>query len=120
MSNGWHSDAAGPSSDKTPSPSQVPAVEPDTLAQGDALGKTGGGKPLDSSSKNAPPQPKILNASIPGGKGAVKLTEEQQREVDEHNREFEKGFDHAATAEPDKVDEKFWNGGGDGKGGKAK
>ncbi|KAI3534673.1 hypothetical protein CSPX01_11968 [Colletotrichum filicis] len=50
------------------------------------------------------PQPKISNASVNG----EKLTEEQQREVDEHNKDFEKKYDLAPAAEDDKVDKKFW------------
>ncbi|TQN68469.1 hypothetical protein CSHISOI_06973 [Colletotrichum shisoi] len=54
--------------------------------------------------KTNPPQPKISNASV----GGEKLTDEQQREVDEHNRDFERKHDTAAPAEKDKVDKKFW------------
>lgn len=60
----------------------------DRLAGEGAKGRTGGGEPL-SSSENAPPQPKINSASIPG-QGTDKLTKEQQEEVDRHNAEFEK------------------------------
>ncbi|KAF4782196.1 hypothetical protein HER10_EVM0008934 [Colletotrichum scovillei] len=55
--------------------------------------------------KTKPPQPKISNASVNG----EKLTEEQQREVDEHNKDFEKKHDSAPAAEDDKVDKKFWS-----------
>ncbi|KZL85737.1 metallo-hydrolase oxidoreductase protein [Colletotrichum incanum] len=55
--------------------------------------------------KTNPPQPKISNASV----GGEKLTEEQKREVDEHNKDFEKKHDTAAPAEKDKVDKKFWS-----------
>ncbi|GKT51320.1 uncharacterized protein ColSpa_11501 [Colletotrichum spaethianum] len=55
--------------------------------------------------KTNPPQPKISNASVAG----EKLTEEQQKEVDEHNEDFEKKHDTAAPAEQDKVDKKFWS-----------
>ncbi|KAL2879279.1 hypothetical protein SGCOL_005405 [Colletotrichum sp. CLE4] len=55
--------------------------------------------------KTNPPQPKISNASVNG----EKLTEEQQREVDEHNRDFEKKHDTAPSAEDDKVDKNFWS-----------
>ncbi|EFQ36070.1 hypothetical protein CGRA01v4_06045 [Colletotrichum graminicola] len=55
--------------------------------------------------KTNPPQPKISNASV----GSEKLTEEQKREVDEHNADFEKKHDTAAPAEKDKVDKKFWS-----------
>ncbi|WQF77256.1 hypothetical protein CDEST_02270 [Colletotrichum destructivum] len=54
--------------------------------------------------KTNPPQPKISNASV----GDEKLTDEQQREVDEHNEDFEKKHDTAAPAGKDKVDKKFW------------
>ncbi|KAF6829030.1 hypothetical protein CMUS01_08333 [Colletotrichum musicola] len=62
--------------------------------------------------KTNPPQPKILNAQVPG-KG-MKLTEEQKREVDEHNKEFEKKHDRAHQAGDDKVDKKFWQSGKEG------
>ena len=71
-------------------------------------GRTGGGEPLKAS-KNAPPQPKIHNASVPGnGEG---LTEEQKKEVEKHNAEFDKKHDRAAPASEDKVDDKYWTGG---------
>ena len=82
---------------------------PDTLADGDARGRTGGGAPL-SSSRHAPPQPKISNGSVPGGK--VKLNKEQQAEVDEHNRDFEAKHGKAGPAGDDKVDKSFWSGTG--------
>ncbi|GKT54471.1 uracil permease [Colletotrichum tofieldiae] len=55
--------------------------------------------------KTHPPQPKISNASV----GGEKLTEEQKREVDEHNKDFEKKHDTAAPADKDNVDKKFWS-----------
>ncbi|KAK0742100.1 hypothetical protein B0T21DRAFT_360629 [Apiosordaria backusii] len=82
---------------------------PDQLAQGDAKGRTGGGKPLESS-HYAPAQPKISNASVPGNK--PELTKEQQAEVDAHNAEFEKKHGRAAKAADDKVDKSFWSGTG--------
>ncbi|KAH0440469.1 hypothetical protein CcaCcLH18_02493 [Colletotrichum camelliae] len=60
--------------------------------------------------KTSPPQPKITNSSVPG-QGPDKLTEEQKREVDEHNRDFEKKHDRAQPAADDKVDKKFWGSG---------
>lgn len=75
-----------------------------------ARGRTGGGEPLDASA-NPPPQPKILNAAVPGA-GPNKLTKEQQEEVDRHNAEFEKRADRASSAEDDKVDKSFWKGQG--------
>lgn len=83
---------------------------PDALASGDARGRTGGGEPLSSSHQSAPAQPKISNASVAGDK--PKLTKEQQAEVDEHNRDFEKKHGKAEKAEDDKVNPKFWGGGG--------
>ncbi|KAL1839890.1 hypothetical protein VTJ49DRAFT_1025 [Mycothermus thermophilus] len=85
------------------------AILPDALATGDVRGATGGGPPLESS-RSPPPQPKITNASVPGHK--VQLTPEQQAEVDEHNREFEKKHGRADPAENDKVDKSFWSGRG--------
>lgn len=82
----------------------------DPLETPDARGRTGGGPPLKSST-NAPPKPKITNASVPG-EGADSLTPEQQKEVDEHNRDFEKKHDRANPAANDKVDKSFWSGGG--------
>lgn len=89
--------------------SQKPQGVPDALEKDSAKGKTGGGEPLSSSSENAPPQPKISNLSVPGVNGREKLTEEQKKEVDEHNREFEEKHDHGNDAEADKVDKKFWS-----------
>ncbi|KAJ4413551.1 hypothetical protein N0V85_003513 [Neurospora sp. IMI 360204] len=83
---------------------------PDALANGDARGRTGGGEPLSSSHRSAPPQPKISNASVPGEQ--PNLTKEQQAEVDEHNRDFEHKHGRAEQAEHDKVNPKFWGGGG--------
>jgi hypothetical protein len=89
--------------------SPTAGVIPDQLADGDARGRTGGGPPLESS-RHAPPQPKITNASVPGEH--PKLTKEQQAEVDEHNRDFEKKHGRADPAANDKVDKSFWSGKG--------
>ncbi|EON97824.1 putative metallo-hydrolase oxidoreductase protein [Phaeoacremonium minimum UCRPA7] len=103
-------DAAESASASSSQGDAVPVADvPDQLAHGGAKGATGGGEPLESS-KNAPPQPKITNASIP--QGGEKLTKEQQEEVDEHNRDFEAKHDRAAPASDDKVDSKFWSGKG--------
>ncbi|KAK4234959.1 hypothetical protein C8A03DRAFT_46809 [Achaetomium macrosporum] len=82
---------------------------PDPLAEGDVRGVTGGGKPLNSS-RDPPPQPTISNSSMPGTQ--PKLTPEQQAEVDEHNRDFEKKHGKAQPAADDKVDKSFWSGKG--------
>lgn len=89
--------------------SPTAGVLPDSLADGDARGRTGGGKPLESS-HHAPPQPKIDNGSVPGSR--PKLTSEQQAEVDAHNKEFEKKHGRADSAADDKVDKSFWSGEG--------
>jgi len=89
--------------------SPTKGVVPDGLAEGDARGRTGGGKPLESS-KAPPPQPKIYNASVHGG--TAEMTKEQQAEVDAHNREFEAKHGRAQTAASDKVDKSFWSGKG--------
>ncbi|KAF5018663.1 hypothetical protein F66182_9338 [Fusarium sp. NRRL 66182] len=81
----------------------------DGLAEGNAKGRTGGGEALDASSKNAPPQPKVSNQSIPGNQTDT-LTEEQKREVEEHNRDFDEKHDRGNRAPDDKVDKKFWGG----------
>ncbi|ROW16982.1 hypothetical protein VPNG_01313 [Cytospora leucostoma] len=86
----------------------------DQLAKGGARGRTGGGEPL-SSSENAPPQPKINNASVPG-QGKDNLSKEQQQEVDRHNKDFDEKHDRASAAGDDKVDSKFWKGTGGVKG----
>ncbi|KAJ4289314.1 hypothetical protein N0V88_007065 [Collariella sp. IMI 366227] len=79
--------------------SPTAGVLPDSLADGDARGRTGGGKPLESS-HHAPPQPKIDNGSVPGSR--PNLTSEQQAEVDAHNKEFEKKHGRADSAGDDK------------------
>lgn len=86
----------------------------DRLAKGGAPGRTGGGEPL-ASSENAPAPPKVNNASIPG-EGDSNLSKEQQKEVDEHNRDFDKKHDRASPAGEDKVDKEFWKGHGGVKG----
>lgn len=86
----------------------------DRLAKGGAPGRTGGGEPL-ASSENAPPRPKVNNASIPG-EGIDSLSKEQQEEVDEHNKDFDKKHDRAIPAAEDKVDKGFWKGQGGLKG----
>ncbi|KAF4997019.1 hypothetical protein FGRMN_4159 [Fusarium graminum] len=81
----------------------------DGLAEGDAKGTTGGGEPLDASSENAPPKPKVSNQSIPGNQ-TDSLTEEQKKEVEQHNKEFDERHDRGNRAPGDKVDKDFWGG----------
>lgn len=96
----------GPAENESPStPSeQVGSEQP-------ALGRTGGGEPLDAS-ENPPPRPKVYNSAVPGSGKDPKLSPEQQEEVDRHNKDFEKRFDRAESAQDDKVDKKFWAGSG--------
>jgi hypothetical protein len=83
---------------------------PDAIDTGAPVkGRTGGGKSLDSS-HNAPPKPKISNQSVPGTAKQQDLSEEQKREVDQHNKEFEEKHDRGNSAADDKVDKKFWTG----------
>ncbi|KAL2256312.1 hypothetical protein VTK26DRAFT_1860 [Humicola hyalothermophila] len=82
---------------------------PDQPAEGDARGKTGGGAPLESS-RDAPSPPKVNSAGVRGGRAS--LTKEQQAEVDEHNRDFERKHGKAEAAADDKVDKSFWSGTG--------
>ena len=49
--------------------------------------------------------PKIHDNATPSAE-----EEEYKKEVELHNREFEKGHDRAPPAEKDKVDNKFWSG----------
>lgn len=87
------------------------STTPDAIDDGTpAKGRTGGGEPLGSSSRNAPAKPKISNQSVPGTNKGDKLTEEQQKEVDEHNRDFDSKHDRGNAAADDKVDKKFWSG----------
>jgi hypothetical protein len=70
----------------------------------------GGGRPGGEALKGLQgrdaPQPKIYNQAVPGlGSG---LTREQKREVEQHNRDFDRRHDRAAPAGEDKVDKRFW------------
>ncbi|OAA48520.1 hypothetical protein NOR_01770 [Metarhizium rileyi] len=80
-----------------------------------AKGRTAGGEALGSTAPGAPQKPKVFNFSVPGAEG--QLSEAQKREVDEHNREFERTHGEGGEGPDIKVDEKFW--GGEGKGKKA-
>ncbi|RFU75642.1 hypothetical protein TARUN_6600 [Trichoderma arundinaceum] len=84
----------------------LPRLQPAVKAEGDK-------KPEKDKSKghNNAPQPKISNLSMPGVNKSEELTEEQKEEVRQHNKDFEKKFDHGQTAQDDKVDKKFWEAG---------
>ncbi|KAH8123624.1 hypothetical protein ACSS6W_007237 [Trichoderma asperelloides] len=84
----------------------IPRLQPAVKLEGDK-------KPEQSKGKqgNHAPQPKISNLSMPGVNKAKELTKEQKEEVRQHNKEFEKKFDHGQTAPDDKVDKRFWEGG---------
>ena len=70
-------------------------------------GSVGGGESGSSGEKSkGKSSPKISDKSVPGGGNS----ESKQAEVDQHNREFERGHDRAPKAEQDKVDKKFWQG----------
>jgi hypothetical protein len=107
-SGGSRSKSAAESSSQTSSDSNNPGAMPDSLSDHDMRGSTGGGKPLESS-QSAPKQPKVWNHSVSGSEPGKGLTEEQQREVDEHNADFEKKHDRASPAEDDRVDKSFWD-----------
>jgi len=78
------------------------AKETGSSPTGGELGKQGSGQESKEGSK-----PKIHDKKDPAA-----ATDEQQAEVEKHNREFEKGHDRAPPAEADKVDGKFWEGQG--------
>ncbi|KAH8903582.1 hypothetical protein BR93DRAFT_981356 [Coniochaeta sp. PMI_546] len=109
-SGGSRSKSAAESQPSSSSPSSSnPGALPDSLSDTDMRGRTGGGKPLDAS-HHAPAQPKVWNHAVSGKKPGEGLTEEQRREVEEHNRDFEKKHDRANPAENDKVNKAFWGG----------
>ncbi|KAI0009015.1 hypothetical protein F4779DRAFT_584132 [Xylariaceae sp. FL0662B] len=67
-----------------------------------------GGEALKGPQGPGAPRPKIHNQSVPGVREG--LNEEQKREVERHNRDFEKRHDRASASPDDKVDKKFWRG----------
>ncbi|RDA88768.1 hypothetical protein CP532_4023 [Ophiocordyceps camponoti-leonardi (nom. inval.)] len=79
-----------------------------------AKGKTGGGPALESTARGAPEEPpKVVNARVPGVEPEKGLDEQQRKEVEEHNKAFEKKHDlsQAAPGCDSKVNEKFWKSG---------
>ncbi|RDA90116.1 hypothetical protein CP533_2576 [Ophiocordyceps camponoti-saundersi (nom. inval.)] len=87
----------------------------DALSDGKGTkGKTGGGPALESTASGAPDEPpKVVNSRVSAVEPGKGLDEEQRREVEEHNRAFERKHDagHAASGCADKIDEKFWKSG---------
>ncbi|KAH7033251.1 uncharacterized protein B0I36DRAFT_321052 [Microdochium trichocladiopsis] len=67
-----------------------------------------GGEGLKGPQGDGTPQPSVRNQSIPGAKPG--LTEEQKREVENHNVDFDKRHDRGGQAPDDLVDKKFWQG----------
>ncbi|KAL7274513.1 hypothetical protein RUND412_002595, partial [Rhizina undulata] len=60
-------------------------------------------KPFEAESDDRP-QPKILDAQEPGGKG--------NESVEKHNKDFKQGYDHRGPGEQDeKVEKGYWKGG---------
>ncbi|KAK9774205.1 hypothetical protein AB5N19_13771 [Seiridium cardinale] len=86
------------------------AKETGSSPTGGSIGEGKGGEALKGPQGDGAPQPKIHNQSVSGQN--QELSKEQKREVDEHNKEFEKRHDRAAPASDDKVDQKFWKGDG--------
>lgn len=100
--------AAGADDDTSSHTTAEPGGVPDSLADGsDMRGRTGGGKPLESS-RSAPWPPKVWNHNVAGGEPGKDLTGEQREEVESHNAEFERKHDRANKAEDDRVDKSFW------------
>lgn len=65
-------------------------------------GRTGGGESLGSTAFGAPAKPKLYSSAMPSDGSAVDLNEEQKREVDQHNRDFEKTSEPGQKVEDDK------------------
>ncbi|KAH8178493.1 hypothetical protein LIA77_00012 [Sarocladium implicatum] len=72
----------------------IDADEPPALIDQRTNGRTGGGESLESTAFGAPSKPRVFNSSMPSDGRPVDLDKEQKREVDQHNREFDK------TSEP--------------------
>lgn len=75
---------------------------PAVVADQRTKGRTGGGESLGSTAFGAPAKPKVFNSSMPSDGSAVDLTEEQKREVDQHNREFDKTWEPGQKIEDSK------------------
>ena len=81
------------------------AKETGSSPTGGAVGGSGG-ESTSTESKHGH-EPKISDKKIPD---EAMGDAEKQAEVEQHNREFEKRYDRAPKAQPDKVDKKFWSG----------
>ncbi|KAL3427983.1 hypothetical protein PVAG01_01492 [Phlyctema vagabunda] len=74
---------------------------------GQSEGKTSGADKSESKSKSKNGADPKISDRDPGVNSP-----EKQKEVDQHNKEFEQRHDRAAPAADDKVDKKFWSGQG--------
>ncbi|KAL2067182.1 hypothetical protein VTL71DRAFT_1606 [Oculimacula yallundae] len=88
------------------------AKETGSSPTGGEVGGKSGGKNSSSSSSSEESKngagPKLADHDEPGSGNS----KEKQAEVEQHNKEFEKGHDRAPPAAEDKVDKKFWKGKG--------
>ncbi|KAI1849449.1 hypothetical protein JX266_004944 [Neoarthrinium moseri] len=69
-----------------------------------------GGEALKGPQGDGAPKPKLYNQAMPGDKVKSGLSDEQKKEVEDHNADFEKRHDRASPASNDKVDKSFWKG----------
>lgn len=83
------------------------AKETGSSPTGGEIKNSKGGEALKGPQGDGAPKPKIHNQSVNTDQP---LSEDQKREVDNHNRDFEKRHDRASPASDDKVDQKFWKG----------
>jgi len=67
-----------------------------------------GGEGLKGPQGEGAPKPSVRSQSMPGAKPG--LTEEQKREVENHNVEFDQRHDRSSQAPDDRVNKKFWQG----------
>ncbi|KAK0104663.1 hypothetical protein ONS95_004938 [Cadophora gregata] len=74
---------------------------------GKSDGKSSSSERPEEKSKDGA-RPKITNHDVPGSGNS----KDKEAEVEQHNKEFEKGHDRAPPADVEKVDSKFWKGKG--------
>ncbi|TVY37456.1 hypothetical protein LSUB1_G002714 [Lachnellula subtilissima] len=79
---------------------------------------SGGSRSKDAKETGSSPTGGEIGSGSGGSSSKIHSTispgensQERQAEVEEHNREFEKRHDRAASTEDDKVDKKFWSAG---------